>query len=755
MTGFRSSADDVDPGKAEMRESHDPAWKLVALFFAYAAFACWWLWPLPSVMPDHVGLFGADDMPLLLGDLRFATWVLAWGTHALLTDPSHLFQANIFHPFPNTLALGDQTLAWQPLFAPTWLATGNPILAVNVAILLVHPIVAISAFALARRWVGFVPAAACGLLFAFPARSLKTIGHFPHLLVAFIPLIALFGERWLDRARIRDAVGFAVSIAMQTLASFYLAYDAAFALGTWLLVALVSRRWSLDRRRWVGLVASIAIGFVPILLTAIPVLHAKRLGLVRPYDETNPSIGLIPMLASSIVFDWIIARGVPMAAWLLAFVAVVLGWRRFATPVAIGIAWTLTGLFLAFAGPIHIGTHEVWTPYRWLAVVVPGLNSVRVPERFLVVATAGVSLLAAVGLQSLFDRSHRAGVVATLAAGVMALVFFSAQPSLPVRPEVVPTDVAPVYHHLAREGMAGPVAEVPPALWVEATRRMIASTVHWLPIVDGYTSYPPTGATVILALVGRLPDAGALDRLVGEYGIRWILVHLGELPPEARAAWNGPLPDGLRLEGRFGDDLLFAVTTPVDPARLARTTSQSVTPGGVPLAPLGDDCSGKVQVSYAVPPENTLPLGYVHLAVDLSNEGPVDWPGESLFPGHLVEGRLRTATNEGRPVTSPALFPIGGDLKVGEHRRVAAATETKHLPPGRYTLRVELAQPLDGPLDRCGVAAVDVPLRIPAPAPPQREIRRRGLAPRGAADAIPPRQAEPLVPARERATTAP
>lgn len=688
-------------------------------------------------------------------DTRFQVWVLAWGTHALATAPLRLFQANIFHPFPNTLALGDQSLAWQPLFAPTYFATGNPILSANVAILIMHPIVAIAGFALARRWVGFVPAVVCGLLYAFPARSLRTIGWFIHLLVACVPLLALFGERWLDRGRTRDAVGLAASIALQTLASFYLAYDAAFALGAWLVVGLASRRFALDRRRWAGLVLAVTGGVLPFLVTAMPVFHAKRLGLIRPFDEANPALGLVPPWASAIVFDWVAARGVPRVAWLLAGVALASGWRRLGRPLAIGLAWTVTGLFLAFAGPISIGSFQIWTPYRWLAAIVPGLDSVRLPDRFLVVATAGVALLAAVGLQALFDKSRRIGVFASMVFGVLTVRFLSSQPPLLMLAEITPPDVPPVHAHLARFGNGRALAEIPTVPWTETTRRMIASTVHWLPMVDGYSGYPPPGG--IIGLVARLPDRDALGRLVREYGVRLFLVHTAELPEEARAAWTDPTPDGLRLEGRFGDDLLFAATDPPDPERLARTIDESRTPGGVPLLPLGSECRGRIVPSFAQPPGSTLPRNYVHLAVELSNEGPVDWPGDSLFPGHLVEGRTRVL-GAGGLVLPPAPFPIGGDLGVGQHRRVEAGVSVEGVPPGKYEIRIELAQPLDGSLERCGVAAVTVPLDIPAPRGPAGPMPRPShpvIRRPGTVDGHPAGPGEALVPSQERATTAP
>ena len=34
------------------------------------------------------------------GDPQLVTWILAWGVHALTTDPFNLFNANIFYPVP-------------------------------------------------------------------------------------------------------------------------------------------------------------------------------------------------------------------------------------------------------------------------------------------------------------------------------------------------------------------------------------------------------------------------------------------------------------------------------------------------------------------------------------------------------------------------------------------------------------------------------------------------------------------------------
>ncbi len=71
-----------------------------------------------------------------LGDPLLVTWILGWSSHALTTDPLNLFNANIFYPVQNTLALSEHMIAVVPIFAPVYLLTGNPILAYNTVFFL-------------------------------------------------------------------------------------------------------------------------------------------------------------------------------------------------------------------------------------------------------------------------------------------------------------------------------------------------------------------------------------------------------------------------------------------------------------------------------------------------------------------------------------------------------------------------------------------------------------------------------------------
>jgi hypothetical protein len=51
-------------------------------------------------------------------DVYFNMWRLEWFTHAIATQPSHPFDANIFYPEPDALAMSDAMIAAGIAAAP-------------------------------------------------------------------------------------------------------------------------------------------------------------------------------------------------------------------------------------------------------------------------------------------------------------------------------------------------------------------------------------------------------------------------------------------------------------------------------------------------------------------------------------------------------------------------------------------------------------------------------------------------------------
>lgn len=152
-------------------------------------------------------------------------------------------------------------------------------------IFLTYPLAATAAYLLARRFVGDAPAALAGFLFAFTRFRVQKLYHFHQLGVFYLPLVLLLTERWLERARARDAVLLAAALAFQSLSSFCLAYALALLYGPHFLLALWRWRTALDARRVVGLAAVCVLGAVPFLLASLPYVELRELGVIPSYGQ--------------------------------------------------------------------------------------------------------------------------------------------------------------------------------------------------------------------------------------------------------------------------------------------------------------------------------------------------------------------------------------------------------------------------------------------------------------------------------------
>ncbi|HZR79912.1 MAG TPA: hypothetical protein VFD92_02360 [Candidatus Binatia bacterium] len=676
---------------------------------AYAAIAVWWLWPLPSAWRDHMPAIEGDS-PLSGADWYLIVWSLAWDVHALLTSPLSLFDANSFFPTRWSLAYSEHFLGYVPFFAPTYLATGNPILATNVLVFLTYPLCGLAAYALARRWVDAPAAAIAGFLYAFYPRRAQSIIHFHQLGTFGLPLAILFADRWLERARSRDAWALAAAVATQCLCSFYLGYALVLSYGAVLPALLWRWRTRIDRRRSIGLALALAGALAPVVLLGAPYLLLRARGLIPRYDERAiQALGLVPYFASKGVSDFFRNDSVGPFGYALALAALLPPWRerRGATLIAIVlVAW---GAVVAYGPEPYVWDRTVWSPYRVLLRIVPGLSAIRLPSRFLVIAQLGLALLAALGAARLLARAPARARWPAVAA-LLALVAW-AMPLHPfhLRAEVTPENVPDAYRWLARYGGGRAVLELPPAAFAPAARRMYLSTYHHLPIVEGYSGYTPPTPYFIQNIAGRLPSDASLQELVDFVDVGWVLLHGDELGPVRRAAWTRPLPAGLVPIATFGSDRVFRVTRPVADDRRSRLTSAATESfGGAPLGPVASPCAGALSL---VKWSDAKPGQRLDLAVDVRNDTATAWPGPAVYPAHSLAVRASLLGPDGSPAAvTEARLPSD----VAPHATVRANV-VLHRPwrRGPLAVRLELFQREGGSLARCGLAPVDVPLALP------------------------------------------
>jgi hypothetical protein len=192
-------------------------------------------------------------------------------------------------------------------------------------------------------------------------------------------------------------------------------------------------------------------------------------------------------------------------------------WR---SAVPVYALMTLVSVWLA-TGP----SGGLWPLVYWL----PGLNFIRVPSRFMLLAVLGIAVLAGIGFDRLtagLTQRHRA-LVATI-AGVWLVAEFAVGPfgTQPYRVEIPAID-----RWLATQPTPFVVAEVPLADEQRFTEYMLHSTAHWQKTVEGYSGLRPPLHALLYRQLREFPDEASLDNLT-ELGVTYIVVHSELYPPQ-------------------------------------------------------------------------------------------------------------------------------------------------------------------------------------------------------------------------------
>ncbi|MGH7789719.1 MAG: hypothetical protein ACRERC_22805 [Candidatus Binatia bacterium] len=522
------------------------------VYFAAALFATR---PLASAGADHI------ISRLSPEDVLHQIWILGWDMHALTTDPGKLFQANILYPARDVLAYSDHMLGALPLFAPLWLLTGNPLLAFNGVTFAGFLLSALFMHLLIRRWTGSPLAAyVAGVSFAFAPWRLVNF-HWPHLLsVQYLPLLLLA----LDRAALTGRVGIgllaAAILTLQALCSSTLAYMTFVLAGSYLLADAIVRGFRGRQKAWLALAVGTLTPMLVLVPLSIPYLRARDLGTL------SNAPNFIADLAKVTTFRWVLAAHVGWEAVAVIGLFALLSLHRGQQTSSTGRVRALSAM-IAFVSALAIamGPSGGWlSPYSWMASIVPGFRLFRIPSRFGILAAFAGSVLAGLAVASLtssFDRQrHR---VLWLLVGIVSLGVISRPlwSSAPTRTFPLPAGAAvpSVYRWLAAHGDGRPLLELPAttvgvtALTKEGFAEALAvyfSGYHWLPLLNGYTSYIPNSYRLLRAYAIRLPDTDALQVLVDCTGLRWLLFH--GMKPEDEPRWaNSP---GLTLRSAFQSD---------------------------------------------------------------------------------------------------------------------------------------------------------------------------------------------------------
>jgi hypothetical protein len=631
-------------------------------------------------------------------DIYFLVYTLAWDAHALVTDPARLFDANIAYPLERTLAFSDHLLGLMPLYLPVYLSTGNPVAGYNALLLLSAPLAALGACALAwwwtRRWW---PSIVAGALFGWAPLRLSQLGHIQMLSVFWSPWALLFLDRFLRARRWRDLWLFALFYWLQVLSSFYLGMMLTLAIAFYVGYYVVAVDRGLLGRALVRPAAAFAVASLVVLLPSHwPYLQVRRAweaawtpGALAGYSADVQSY----LSAQPLVNDLYVAifRSVnPIGAqerWLfpglLLPALVLLGlWARVRGVAAADVrrGRRVFGLLAVVAFVLSLGPYLVlWgvntripMPYLLLHYVVPGWSAMRVPARFAFMLLLAAVPLSALGAQVVAERvgALRDGTtwrrLASPAVGCALIGLFLLElGGKPLALEAVPAgrDVPEVSRWLARE-RPGPIVEIPVDFTPRDQTYLYLSTVHWLPIVNGHSSFMPSSHEAMKASLAELPGPRA-RQWAAALGLRAIVVHGAELSAEERARWAAVEAAGqLRRLAAFGGDVVYGVDpVPLVPSLRVRLDAPGALPAGADAA----------------------------LGLRIETDGTRPWAQQA--PHGLARGAARWTSLDGGAARST---PIRVTLPL-----VLAADERAPVPfrlvvpakPGRYTLEIDLDVP--------------------------------------------------------------
>src|SRR6187402_2149273 len=178
-------------------------------------------------------------------DGRWSIWVVSWVAHALTTDPSQLYRANIFYPHANALAFSEGNFVEGVIGAPVWALTKNPYTTHNFVFLFAFAQSFVATYYLVRHLTGDRRAAIlAGIMYAYCPFAFVRQAHIQLLMIGFLPWVMLAWHRFLDRTSIARAFELGVVMCLTGLAC---AYYGIFAGG---MIAFASIWFAIARRRW-------------------------------------------------------------------------------------------------------------------------------------------------------------------------------------------------------------------------------------------------------------------------------------------------------------------------------------------------------------------------------------------------------------------------------------------------------------------------------------------------------------------------
>jgi hypothetical protein len=475
-----------------------------------------------------------------LGDPLYLTWQLAWIGHALLHNPLHILDSNMYWPIKNNLTFTDVLFGYAPagLFAAH--SAHSALIVHNLLFIFTFVLAFLGAFLLARELgAGTWGGAAAGAAFAYAPWKLAQAGHLHVLSSGGIPLALYLLVRGYRQGTGRSILAGWLAAAWQMMLGFNLGLQLAYLLLVLSLIVAVGWIARGRPRLGPGVLRAGAIGvatFVAVTaLIAIPFARVQHdyPQATMPADEvaffSPPLHGYLAAPANDLV--WGSLTGAKRATLrspveqtlfpgVTVLVLAILGLfsRAYPRGLRIGLA---AATLLCFA--VSLGLPDADHPsrgfslFRILREIAPGWSGTRTPGRVNNLTSLGLALLAGAGLALLLRhmrprlRMPAARLVATMSIAAILVEGFGppAHKAVPGRPAAFAAP-APQLHLPTIVGLDGVYA-----YW---------SIGGFPKLANAASSFDPTVVEEIRALSQQFPSRRSI-MFFRRIGIRSVILH--------------------------------------------------------------------------------------------------------------------------------------------------------------------------------------------------------------------------------------
>jgi hypothetical protein len=458
------------------------------------------------------------------GDPLFSMWRTGWVNHQLVSDPRHLFDANIFYPEHLTLTLSDSIILPALTGSPLLAAGLHPVIVYNLLLLSGFWFSGIATYLLVYELVGSHRGAfIAGLTYACSAYRFDHYSHLEMQMTQWMPLGLLALHRFISTRRWPYAIACALAMVAQLYSSmyyavFFLVYAAAIGVGLVLIYKPPLRQ----------VVIPIVIGAVLAAFVALPLERAFAAGAPMKGTRETKEIALYSATpsdyfrASRYSVLWRDRLRAPLAERTLfpGVAPLALAAIAAAPPLrAIPLVY-VAGLLVSFDGSLGLNG----TSYSFYARWFPPFRNLRAPARFGALVALSLSILAGVGATRMLRWRPSQKYQALTFVGLSALVIVEAWPELLLKP--VWTEPPPLYETLKHRSRVA-IAEFPlPQDETLNTPYMYFSLWHWTPMVNGYSGFIPNSYKELRSDIARFPSDDAVAAL-RRRGVTYVTLNCG------------------------------------------------------------------------------------------------------------------------------------------------------------------------------------------------------------------------------------